>query len=210
MKALIIPFILLFTCTISAQQDPVAGKMLDKFSETALSAPAVSLEFTLRVHDKVEDTVTDSEGKVVIKDNMYKLEIPENIIWYNGKSVWTLSPEVKEVTITLPDTESYSFMTSPSSLFEMHKKGYKYRLLQETDRGSVIDLYPENPSDTDFSIIRLLISKEGKLLTAEYRRKDGIDLHLNITGYYLTKEYPDSFFTFDPGDYPDIDVIDMR
>lgn len=210
MKAKLLPVLLLFALPVMAQKDPAAGKILDGFSGAALSAPSVSMEFTLRVNDKVEDTVQESEGTVVIKGNMYMLEIPENIIWYNGSSTWTLSPEVKEVTVTLPDPEENSFMTSPSSLFDMYKEGFKYRLLQETQQGSLIDLYPEDPSDTDFSMIRLLIGKQGDLVSAEYKRKDGIDLYLNITRYSLTEEYSDSYFTFDPSRYPDVDIIDMR
>ena len=141
---------------------------------------------------------------------MYRLELPDNIIWYDGAATWTLAPDVKEVTVTLPDPEENAFLTSPSSLFDMYKEGFKYRLLEESTRGNVIDLYPEDPSDVDFSILRLVIDKQNRLLSAEYRRKDGIDLYVDITEYSLVETYPDGFFTFDPSKYPDVDVIDMR
>jgi outer membrane lipoprotein-sorting protein len=210
MKSIITILILAAACSASAQKDPAAKAVLDRFSSEALSAPSVSMNFTLRVHDKVEDTNNESEGSVVIKNDMYRLELPDNIIWYDGSAIWTLAPEVKEVTVTLPDPDDDTFFSSPSALFDMYKEGFKYRLLDELPEGSLIDLYPEDPSDTDFSLIRLLIDGQGNLVSAEYRRKDGIDIYIDITGYNLGESYPDQFFSFDSSEFPGVDVIDMR
>ena len=210
MRSIITSILLILSCSLNAQKDPVATNILNRFSDAALSAPAIYMKFSLRVHDKVEETTQESDGQVVIKDNMYKLELPDNIIWYDGAATWTLSPEVKEVTVTVPGPEDNAFLTSPSSLFDLYKEDFKYRLLEESPEGSVIDLYPEDPSDVDFSIIRLVIDKQYMLISAEYRRKDGIDLYVDINEYSLIETYPTSFFTFDPYRYPDVDIIDMR
>jgi len=210
MRNILTLILIILSSSLSAQKDPVAATILDRFSEDALSAPAIHMKFSIKVHDKVEDTEQESDGQVFIKDNMYRLEIPDNIIWYDGAATWTLAPDVKEVTVTLPDPEDNAFLTSPSSLFDLYKEGFKYRLLEESTRGSVIDLYPEDPSGVDFSILRLVIDKQNRLVSAEYRRKDGIDLYVDINEYNLKETYPDSFFTFDPSKYPDVDIIDMR
>jgi len=210
MKSIIIIIFLLAGLSVSAQKDPVATAILDRFSEAALSAPSVSMKFLLKVHDKVENTTQESAGQVIIKNNMYMLELPDNTIWYNGSSIWTLSPEVQEVTVTLPESDDDSFITSPSSLFDMYKEDFKYRVVEELPQGSVIDLYPEDPSGNDFSIIRLVIDRQNKLTFVEYRRKDGIDLYIEILDYNLRQSYPDEFFTFAPSKYPGIDIIDMR
>lgn len=208
---IILVALLIFICLPgNAQKDPEARVILDAFSEPALAAPAVSMKFKLTVEDKVEQTTQESEGEVIIHDNMYKLELPDNIIWYDGNATWTLAPEVREVTVTLPDPEDNTFLTAPSSLFDMYKEGFKYRLMGESQEGYAIELYPEDPSDTDFSIIKLVIDRQHRLVSAEYKRKDGINLLIDITGYSLDKEYPAGHFTFDPEAYPGVDIIDMR
>lgn len=210
MKNIFTILLLAIACSVSAQTDPAAGAVLDRFSAEALSAPSVSMKFDLRVHDKVEDTRTESEGSVVIKNNMYRLDLTENIIWFDGSAIWTLAPEVKEVTVTLPDPDDDTFFSSPSGLFDMYREGFKYRLLREVPEGSVIDLYPEDPSDTDFSLIRLVIDGQDRLVSAEYRRKDGIDIYIDIKEYNLRESYPDQFFSFDSSEFPGVDIIDMR
>lgn len=210
MRTVIILLLMILCPYVSAQKDPEARKILDAFSEPALSAPALSMKFKLTIEDKVEQTTQESEGEVIIHDNMYKLELPDNIIWFDGNATWTLAPEVKEVTVTLPDPDDNTFLTSPSSLFDMYKEDFKYRLTGESQEAYAIELYPEDPSETDFSIIKLVIDRQHRLVSAEYKRKDGIDLFVDITEYNLDKEYPAGHFSFDPEAYPGVDIIDMR
>ncbi|HKL66487.1 MAG TPA: outer membrane lipoprotein carrier protein LolA [Bacteroidales bacterium] len=209
MKTIVTGILLFFSILLYGQQDPAAKSILDKFSGAALTSPAVTMSFIMKIHDRVEQSASESEGTVVIMDSMYKLTIPDNTIWFNGSANWTLTPEVKEVTVTLPDPDDNTFLTSPSSVFTMYRKDFKYRLVEEREEGSIIDLYPEEPAETDFSRIRLVIKNE-KLISAEYRRKDGIDMYIDITGYRLDKSYKSEYFTFSRDDHPGVDIIDMR
>ena len=209
-KFIIITFLVVLSANFTfSQQDPVAGKILDNFSSKASSSKAVYMTFEMTVKDAVEQTENTIEGEVIIKKDKYKLSTPDNILWYNGTALWTLSPEVNEVTITTPDAEDDSFISDPSSLFTMYKTGYKYRLVEETQKGSVIDLYPED-LETDFSRLRLLINKNGELSEAEYKRKDGLTIFIHVKSYNLQKDFPDSIFDFKAEDYKDVDIIDMR
>jgi outer membrane lipoprotein carrier protein len=195
--------------TLTGQQDPVAGKILDRFSEKALSAPSVTMSFDLTIIDATEQTEETIEGRAVIRKGMYMLELPDNIIWFNGEAIWTLTPDVQEVTITEPDIEDETFISNPETLFTLYREGYKYRFIEDSPSGSIIDLYPEDLS-AEFSRIRLIINKEANLGEAEYVRKDGITLFLVVKSYDLRKEYADGFFSFDAAKYPDVEIIDMR
>lgn len=193
---------------LTAQSEPVALKILDKFSEKALSAPSVTIEFELRIHDALEESDQTMNGVVYIKNGFYKLQLPDNIIWSNGKTVWTLAPEVEEVTITVPDKEE-TFYNDPVSLFTIYKEGYKQKVIEATIAHSIIDLYPED-IESDFSRIRLLIDNSNNLKEAEYKRKDGLTMFIIVKSYDLKKVYQDSFFEFDQSKFRNVDIIDMR
>ncbi|MGQ9621515.1 MAG: hypothetical protein ACUVTX_11115, partial [Bacteroidales bacterium] len=69
------------------------------------------------------------------------------------------------------------------------------------------------PGDTNNELIRLRLTV-GKtsydLISAEYKRKDGLTILLNVKEYNL-KTVPDaSAFTFNPGNYKGVEIIDMR
>lgn len=211
MNKKVLVFFVAILCTLItfAQKDPEAVSILEQFSSKALNAPSVSMSFTLNIDDAVEDSHIESEGEIIIRDNRYKLSIPENIVWFDGEAIYTLVPEVDEVTITEPNPEDEAFFSSPSLLFTMYKEGYKIRLIGESEDGSLIDLYPEDLG-ADFNRIRLHIDKSYNLISAEYKRKDGISIMLSNSEYNLKKKYNDSFFKFDSKKYSDVDIIDMR
>jgi len=204
-----ISIILFVTCRLFPQVDAVALSILDKFSTRALDAPSVTMKFSMLVEDAVEETETSSEGEIIIKGNSYKLSVPDNIVWFDGEAIYTLVPDVEEVTITEPNEDDEAFLSQPSLLFTMYKDDYKIRLIEEKSNATIIDLYPEDLT-IEFSRVRLTISKDYTLRAAEYKRKDGITITLNISEYSLKKNYKDTFFQFDSKKYKNADVIDMR
>ncbi|MBP7730745.1 MAG: outer membrane lipoprotein carrier protein LolA [Bacteroidales bacterium] len=211
MKHKIILVIFLFAFfKVSGQSDAEAIKILDSFSSKALSAPSVSMKFqlaTVNIARGIKDTLN---GSIILAKDQYRLELPNNIIWFNGTTLWNYLVAEKEVTITKPDRKDDSFMNRPSSIFTLYKKGYKIRLLEENPVSWVIDLYPED-TNSELVRVRLTIGKTMlNLINAEYKRKDGITAFLNVKEYNL-KTIPDaSFFVFNPKNYRDVEIIDMR
>ena len=194
----------------SAQNDPQAIKILDRFSAKATGAPSVSMKFLLTTTDQLEDTEDTIEGSVIISKNSYKLDLPDNIIWYNGETSWSYLPAEQEVTITSPDKNDDSFQTRPSSIFTMYKKGYKCRLIEEKADLYIVDLYPEDIKN-ELIRVRLSISKPSlDLKSFEYKRRDGITIDIGIREYNLVTNTGPQTFIFSPELHKGVEVIDMR
>ncbi|MCJ7447284.1 MAG: outer membrane lipoprotein carrier protein LolA [Bacteroidales bacterium] len=192
------------------QNDPKAISILDKFSSTATGAPSVSMKFLLVTTDQIERTNDTLAGSVVLSKNNYKLDLPDNIIWFNGETSWSYLPAEKEVTITKPDKNDNSFQSRPSTIFTMYKKGYKSRLVEEKPDVYVIDLYPEDLKN-ELIRVRLFIARTNlDLKSLEYKRRDGITVTLIVKDYNLKQNPGSAFFSFSPDKYKDIDVVDMR
>lgn len=206
---IIITLTFLYHCSI-AQTDQAAVKVLDKFSSTALSSPSVSLKFriiTLNQQDNARDT---TEGSLIMSKDQYRLELPDNITWFNGNTSWNYLVAEREVTIVKPDRKDDSFMSKPSSIFTLYKKGYKARLVEENTKTFIVDLYPED-INSDLVRIRLTIGKTAYSLDgAEYKRKDGVTMFLAVNEYNLKIKPDASAFTFNPKNYKGVEVIDMR
>jgi hypothetical protein len=195
---------------LQGQTDPATEKLLDAFSAKALAAPSVSMKFKLITIDQIENTNNTVNGSIVLNKDKYKLVLPDNTTWFNGSFSWNYLTVEKEVTITKPKTGDDTFLSKPSSLFTMYKKGYKTRLISENADQSVIDLYPEDIK-SDLVRIRLTISKPGMdLLNAEYKTRNGIVITLDINEYDLKTKYEVSYFSFDPSAFKDIEIVDMR
>ena len=111
--------------SLFAQNDHEAVRILDNFSAKATKAPSVSMKFTLETVDQVEGTNISITGLAILSKERYRIELPENIIWYNGETSWNYLPDVEEVTITKPHKDDDSFLARPSAIFSIYKKDYK-------------------------------------------------------------------------------------
>lgn len=212
MKRLFSLVILLSSLSLTGfcQNDPNALSVLDKFSSKASSAPSVSMKFMLINVDQVENTRDSLNGSVIISKDSYKLELPNNITWFNGEISWSYLVAEKEVTITKPSKKDNNFQAQPSLIFTIYKKGYKCRLVDEKQDSYLIDLYPEDIK-SDIVRARLLIDKKSfALKNFEYKRRDGISMILDILDYKLTEKTEPAFFVFPAAKYKDAEVVDMR
>jgi outer membrane lipoprotein-sorting protein len=211
MKHLSLIFIFsLLSIIIYGQSDQQALKILDRFSSVASASPSVSMKFhliTINQMEKINDTV---KGSIIMSKDQYKLDMPDNITWYNGSATWNYLKAEKEATITKPDKKDDSFVNRPSALFSLYKKGYKTRLIEETTTSSVVDLYPEDLK-SDLIRIRLAIGKPGyDLVGAEYKSKDGLTIYLVVDEYDLRLKPDASTFVFNANNYKGVEIIDMR
>ncbi|MGB8490847.1 MAG: outer membrane lipoprotein carrier protein LolA, partial [Bacteroidales bacterium] len=157
-RSAIFLFLLLPASTLFSQKDAEAVKILDRFSARALAAPSVSMKFDLITTDQTDGTTKTDEGSIILKKDKYRLDLPGNIIWFNGETSWNYLPDEKEVTITKPEKNDESFQTRPSSIFTIYRKGYKIRLVEDRTNSYLIDLYPED-INSDNIRIRLDIQK---------------------------------------------------
>jgi outer membrane lipoprotein carrier protein len=202
--------ILLFTLRASGQNDPQAIKILDKFSANALGAPSVSMKFQLVTTDQMENSNDTLTGSIILSKDKYKLDLTDNIIWFNGETSWSYLPAEKEVTITKPDKKDNSFQNRPSAIFSMHKKGYKSRLIEENPDSYIIDLYPEDIK-SDLLRVRLFIGKtQMNLRSLEYKKRDGTVATLHIREYNLKLKPDADTFIFQSEKFKGVEVIDIR
>lgn len=214
----------LFTCIIAlflltslyAQQDTQAGVILDKVAETNKSFKTIKASFQLTVIDLQQDSKEVFDGNIALKEGMFKLELMDNITFYDKTTVWNYLPDVQEVNINAAEDVDIgnSFLTNPASLFTMYKEDYKYKLIGEKNIEKklhyFIDLIPKK-RDSEYSSIKLLINKNDlSLQSATFMGKDGIHYIIKITRFEYDNKLEDSYFRFNPAKYPDVEVIDLR
>ena len=201
---------ILLTMNALSQNDPKAISILDKFSSIASSAPSVSMKFLLVTVDQIENTKDTLAGSVILSKDCYKLDLPDNVIWFNGETSWSYLPAEQEVTITKPGKKDNSFQSQPSLIFTMYKKGYKTRLVEEKQDSYLIDLYPVDIKN-EIIRVRLLIEKPSLVLKSfEYKKRNGIIITLLVNDYNLKEVPAQDIFTFPQGKYKDADIVDMR
>ncbi len=238
MKNLIITILTILSLTyLSAQQadtipvhDPAAKKILDKVSNRYKAFSTIRIYFAYQMYDNKDTTnrLKDQyKGYLYVKgQDKYKLLIPNIEIFSDGIKIYSLNKKDKELTITLYDPEAESIL-SPQKLLYIYNKGFKYlyrgdvtfdtkslsngKIVPLRRTMHIVDLYPEHPKQSEFSIIRLWIDKNtNQIVSIKYQAKNGIDYVVDILEEKHNINMPDLLFSFDKKRLPkDVEIIDM-
>jgi len=194
-----------------AQYDPEALKVLNAMSEKYRKTPTYSASFNYKLENIQEGIDEEFVGNVKVKGDMYFINLGGQEIYNNGEAVFTFLKEINEVTIDHYNAEEAEF--TPSQIYDMYKKGYKY-VLSNTEQlnGSahfVIDLEPEKPKDMIFKV-RLFIDQSNYSVSKWIMFDKASNRFIYELRDFKAITLSESFFTFDPSKYEGIEVVDLR
>lgn len=200
----LLPFLLLI-CTgfVQAQeQDPKAKAILDDLSKTTKTYKTIVAEYTLTSVNKDKKQTDKQNGKIQVKGNKFRLEIPGNDIACDGKIVTTFNKDAKECTIKDFEAGKEDGI-DPTKIFTMYETGYKYKYSKEEKVNGVtmhvIDLYPTNkPEKKKFHTVKLFVDKAKKQVAMiKMMMKDGGTQTYELKNFKANQELPDALFTID-------------
>ena len=208
-------FILLILLSVSigwAQRDPKALDILDSMSEKYQNVGGFKAKLVYKLENPTERLNETFRGEITVLGDKYRLKIGEQEIINNGTTIWTYLKEVNEVNVDnyYPEDDPMA----PAKIYTIYREGYKYTFVEETkqkgDLVQVVDLEPEN-KDEPFYKIRLTIDKEDKtLVNYKVFDKNGNRYLWTVSDFEPNLNLTASHFEFDPGDYKDVEIIDLR
>ena len=215
--ALLVSFLPLLQVTAQQGQevqDPAAREVLDKVAAKAKILKSIQADFELVIEDRKAKSKNASSGNLLMKQTKYKITASGNTVFFDGKTMWTYTPQNQEVTVTEPDISGEDFLSNPSKIFNFYNRDFKYRYVRETTLNGLkyheIDLFPKNLNQP-YSRIKVFIgfkSEMPEIISSV--GKDGVDYTVFMKNYVFDREVADAVFTFDITKNKKVEVIDMR
>lgn len=216
MKHLLYILICASTFNVFAQdQDPKAKTILDDLSKVTKAYKTISADYIFTIFNKDKKQVEKQTGKVQVKGQKFKLEIPGSNIVCDGKTIWTHNKDAGEVTIKNFEANNDEQL-NPSKIFTLYETGYKYKFDKEEKIGAttcnVIDLYPTvKPEKKKFHTIKIYIDKAKKqVVQLKMLMKDGGSQLYEIKSFKPNLELTDALFVFDTKAFKPDQIIDER
>lgn len=207
--------------------DPEAKKILDKLSEKLSEKKTGRIYFSYTAHNAVDSSKFSYMGYLFVKDiEKYKVIIPESEVFSDGTKIYSYNKKANEMNIMFADPNDEAIYT-PKKLINSYKEGYKYsyrgeltfepkvkvngKIVKQTKTCHVIDLYPEKPKESPYSIIRIWIDKDkNELVSVKYQQKSGIEEIVEVLSFELDVKINEDIFSFNPALYPkNLDIIDF-
>ena len=205
---------LLVVCSLAvsqlafAQYDPEAKEVLDAMSNKYRKIPAFTASFDQALINESADINESMSGKIAVKGDKYALEIAGQKIFNDGTDIWSYNEELAEVTVSTYDPEEQEI--SLNNIWDLYQEGFKYILLSANENGNyVVDLDPTDRTKSYFKI-RMIIGKDYTLKNFTVFENGGNQYKYSIKDFAEKPNLSDDSFTFDPADYPDVEVIDFR
>ena len=202
-------FILWAFCSLGAAAQN-AKEILDATAARMMESGGVRAQFKAT---QFQGTTPESEttGTLLISGQQFQMETPEMTTWYDGKTQWAMLKGAGEVNVSEPTEEERAAM-NPSTLINIYKKGYSYKLKKSTLRGKPtysIYLKAKNKKAA-FSEIYVDVEQGTNNPLCLRAKRDGNWMRLAILSFQAGQTLPATTFTFPTQDYPDIEVIDLR
>jgi len=203
----------LFATFSYAQVDKKAKDVLDKLSAKTKSFSTIKSSFSYSLVNKDRNINTSQNWKLALKGEKYRLEMGDQVILSDGKTMWKVLKMDQEVEVS--NQVNNDDALNPKSIFTMYEKGFRYKYVKEEKLGAktvhTIDLFPLNPKEKDFVSIRLYIDKvANQVLKSEIKSKNGNVYTYSISAFETNKPIDDSYFTFKTSEFPGYDVNDVR
>ncbi len=199
--------LLLLGCyTVALAQGPEQAKyLLNQVSVEIKKQKNLRLEFQYVLENKEEQIKQETEGKVTLAGDQYKLEFLEVIQLFDGKKTYTIVPENEEVTVSIPDEEE-TISVNPSKLLSFYEEGYDYHWdISQRVMGRNIQFVKLIPSEENEDIQYLLLGID-VAKNSIYRL---IEIGNNKTTTTLTIinqeeniSLPEDYFEFNSSEYP--------
>jgi outer membrane lipoprotein-sorting protein len=217
MRKLLLSFALVGSALMSfAQTDAAARKILNDVSKKYSTYQTIQSDFTLSIQDANKKTHTTNGVMYFNKPkNQYAISLPEQEVISDGKSVWNISKDIKEVQIS--ENENNSNTIGPNNLFNFYQKGYKYVLMPDekivrqgnTESAKVIELSPED-TKTNYFKIKLRINKNNHIQDVTIFDKSSNKYTYTINSLYLGKKFSPQLFTFSKDKFKGYEIVDLR
>ena len=199
-------FLLLGCSTVALAQGPEQAKyLLNQVSVEIKKQKNLRLEFQYVLENKEEQIKQETEGKVTLAGDQYKLEFLEVIQLFDGKKTYTIIPENEEITVSIPE-EGEAISVNPSKLLSFYEEGYDYHWdISQRVMGRNIQFVKLIPSEENEDIQYLLLGID-VAKNSIYRL---IEIGNNKTTTTLTIinqeeniSLPEDYFEFNSSEYP--------
>jgi len=200
---------------LAQEQDPKAKSILDELSKITRSYKTIQAEYVMTIIGKENKVIEKQNGKVLIKGEKFRLEIPGNVIVCDGKTQWNHNKDAGEVTIKNYDP-SQKDQLNPNNIFTIYESGFKFKYEKEEKLGQnpchLISLYPaENQQKKKYHTIKLYIHKTKKqVVQMVMLMKDGGKQIVEVKSFKTNLEIPDDKFIFDTKPFKADQIVDER
>ena len=207
MKYLLTTLTVLFmSLGMQAQSPEKAKALLKEVSSKVKTYDNIAIDFKYVLNNTSENVKQETRGDVVLQGDKYLLNILGVTRIFDGKTLYTISPEDEEVTISSENSEDENTIT-PSEMLSFYEDGYTYAMdIVQDVKGRKIQYVKLTPIDSDSEIKQVLLGIDAQskhIYNLIETGKNGTQTTLTVNSFKTNQPISKGLFTFDKSKYSD-------
>ena len=187
-------------------QDPEAKALLQAVNAKVESYKNIQIDFKYVLENDSENIRQETRGKITLSGDKYALDILGIQRLYDGETLYTISSEDEEVTISKNNSDDNNTI-SPSALLTFYESGYNYKLdISQQKFGRKIQYIKLTPIDSEAEIKYALLGVDTKTKHIYNLIEIGVNdtkTTLTFMSFKTNIQLAKSFFIFDASKYND-------
>jgi outer membrane lipoprotein-sorting protein len=204
MKHLLLTLVVLLNISSFAQKSGKA--LLKEVSDKVNSYENISIDFKYVLENTSENIKQETRGDVVLQGDKYKLNILGVTRLFDGKTLYNISPEDEEVTVSTKKDDDEDII-APSKMLSFYENGYTSTMdiIQDVKGRKIqyVKLIPID-SNSDINYILLGIDAQTKhIYNLIQIGKNGTKTTLTVNSFKTNEPLSRTLFTFDANKYKD-------
>ena len=204
MKRIVVLLVLFISVTIFAQNSSEAKSLLDEVNAKVKSYKNISIDFKYVLSNSEENISQETRGNVVMQDEKYVLNVLGITRIYDGKTLYSISPEDEEVTISTENIEDENTIT-PSKMLSFYENGYNYSMdiIQNLNGRKIqyIKLLPINSNSEIKHVLLGIDIKTKHIYNLIEIGSNNTKTTLTVNSFKTNEPLSKTLFTFDESKY---------
>lgn len=198
MKRIFLSIIIAFAAIASfADNAADARKVLDNLSARIVKGGGATAQFSM------SGSAGSLSGRVSIKNSKFFLSTSAMTAWYNGKTQWVYVKQSEEVNVSNPSSASQQTM-NPYAFLSLYKNGYTLSMKKE-GQGRTVRMVSQKNAMKEV----VITLGKGDVPSLVKFSQGGKWTTIRLSSFQI-KKIPESTFVFNPKNYPNAEIIDLR
>jgi len=215
MKKIIIASLLVSFLSVQTQAQDVnkAKEILNKVSAQYKKYTTLKVDFKYINEVQGDKKFREEEkGTLSLKKTKFELDMTDQVVISDGKTLWTYIKDAKEVQIN--NYSSKVMDVNPAEIFTMYEKGYLYGYTGEEAEGKrtlqVIELTPNDKKQSFFKVKLYINKANSNIVRSKIYEKSGNIYTYEILNQVSDSKMPDTMFSWDDKKFPGVKKVDLR
>lgn len=206
MKRLFTICLVCLSFVVYSQNDAKAHTLLNEVSAKVKSYNNIGIDFKYVLTNTSENINQETRGSVVMEGNKYKLDILGITRIFDGKHLYSISPEDEEVTISKEDGNDPNTIT-PNKMLSFYEDGFTYKMdILQNVKGRKIQYVKLTPMDSNSEIKYILLGIDAgtkHIYNLIEVGNNGTKTTLTVNSFKTNEPLSKTLFTFDENKYKD-------